>query len=134
MFYNSDDGFAAEDSETDSEDELDTSDFCDARFDPDDIDFEVEQREMAVLYDGLESETSDDEDEEDSNSESGSEEAGEKGTRQVAGNCVRFRDFGFPNFGDKNDLRSSFLFCYEPRSKVMKGSRNPTPITHHSQN
>ena len=64
MFYNSDDGFPAKDSETDSKDELDTSDFCDARFDPDDIDFEVEQREMAVVYDGMES----DEDEEYSNS------------------------------------------------------------------
>ena len=115
FFYNSDDGFPAKD----SEDELDTSEFCDARFDPEDIDFEdeVEQREMARLYDGLESELSADEDEEYSNSESGSDKAGEKATRQAAGNRVRFRDFGSPNFGDKNNLHSSF-FVTNPEARL----------------
>ena len=130
MFYNSDDGFSSEDRETDSEDELDTSEFCDAHFDPDDIDYEAEQAEMAELYDGIDS----DEDDEYSNSESGSEEAGEKGTKQAAGNRVRFCDFWFPIFVDKNNLRSSFLSCYEPRRRVMMGGRYSTPIMHQSQN
>ena len=127
-----DDGSPAED----SKDALDMSEFCNARFDPEDIDFndDEEQMEIARLYDGLESESSADEDEEGSNSESGSDKAGEKATRQAAGNCVRFCDFGFPNFGEENTLHSSFFFCYKTRSKVMKESRYPTPTANHYQN
>ena len=118
VFYNLDDGSPAED----SEDELDTSEFRDARFDLEDINFddEEEQKEIARLYDGLESESSADEDEEDSNTESGSDEAGEKATepRQAAGNRVRFRDFRFLILATKITFIHLSFFATKPEARL----------------
>ena len=126
-FYNLEDGSPAED----SKDEFDTSEFCDAHFNPENINFndKEEQEEIARFYDGLESELSANEDEEDSNSKSGSDKAGETATepRQTAGNRVRFRDFRFSNFGDENNLHSSFYFLLRNQKQGYEGEQISNP-------